>query len=159
MPEASVTFHRALPDEADAVRALVVRSMGYRDHSPEYLEEASALMELSGEDLQRDEAWMAELSGEVAGFYRLSPVDERFEIEEFHLDPAMIGHGIGRQMFEHAAERARAAGGRWLVWRSGGTPRRRRPRPHAPAELAKRRGPMQECAHGRSKRDRPGTEG
>ena len=90
--------------------------MGYWNHPPEYLAQAAGLMDLNAEDLRRDEAWIAESSGEIAGFYRLSRADVRFEIEEFHLEPPMIGHGIGRQMFEHAVARATNAGGRWLVW-------------------------------------------
>lgn len=90
--------------------------MGHWDHPPGYLEEAVELMSLSARDLRRDEAWMALVDGAVAGFYRLSRTDDRFEIEEFHLEPPMIGLGIGRCMFEHATERARGAGARWLVW-------------------------------------------
>ena len=73
-------------------------------------------MSLSAKDLQQDEAWVVLVDDALAGFYRLSRANDRFEIEEFHLEPPMIGRGIGRRMFQHATERARAAGGRWLVW-------------------------------------------
>jgi GNAT superfamily N-acetyltransferase len=112
----SVSFRRALPSEADALRDLVVRSMGHWDHPPGYLAEARRLMSLSADDLRRDEAWVALVDAAVAGFYRLSRANEGAEIEEFHLEPPMIGRGVGRRMFEHAAERARAVGARWLVW-------------------------------------------
>ncbi len=115
-PFRSVSFRRALPSEADAVRDLIMRSMGHWDRPAEFLLEAGRLMSLSAEDLRRDEAWVAVVDGAVAGFYRLSRADDRFEIEEFHLEPPMIGRGIGRRMFRHATERARAGGGRWLVW-------------------------------------------
>ena len=112
-----VSFRRARPDEAGAIRELIVRSMGHWDHPPEYLEEARELMGLSGEDLERDEAWMVLADGRVSGFYRLSRAEtSAAEIEEFHLEPPMIGRGIGKRMFEHASERARAIGTRWLVW-------------------------------------------
>lgn len=88
------------------MRDLVVRSMGHWDRSPEYLAAATELMDLSADDLRRDEAWVALVDGAIAGFYRLSRTDDRFEIEEFHLDPPMIGRGIGRAMFAHASERA-----------------------------------------------------
>jgi GNAT superfamily N-acetyltransferase len=90
--------------------------MGHWDRAPGYLDEAAELMSISAEDLRRDEAWVVLLHDAVAGFYRLSRMDECFEIEEFHLEPAMIGRGIGRRMFEHGTERARAAGARWLEW-------------------------------------------
>ena len=112
----AVSFRRALPSEAGATRDLIVRSMGHWNHAPGYLEEARELISLSADDLRRDDAWVVQVDGAVAGFYRLSRTDESAEIEEFHLEPPMIGRGIGRRMFEHASERARDMGARWLVW-------------------------------------------
>lgn len=112
----SISFRRAQASEARALRDLIVRSMRYWDHPPGYLAEARRLMSLSAEDLRRDEAWVLLVDEAVAGFYRLSRAGETAEIEEFHLEPPMIGRGIGRRMFEDAAERARAGGARWLVW-------------------------------------------
>lgn len=112
----AVSFRRARTSEAAALRDLIVRSMGHWDQPPGYLEEARELMSLSAEDLRRDDAWVVLVDGAVAGFYRLSRTDESAEIEEFHLEPPMIGRGIGRRMFEHASERARDLGARWLVW-------------------------------------------
>ena len=73
-------------------------------------------MSLSAEDLRRDEAWVVLVDEAVAGFYRLSRTEASAEIQEFHLEPSLIGRGIGRRMFEHACERARASGARWLIW-------------------------------------------
>ena len=73
-------------------------------------------MSLSAEDVRRDEAWVVLVDGAVAGFYRVYGADDLVEIEEFHLEPPLIGRGIGRRMFEHAAERGRAGRARWLVW-------------------------------------------
>ena len=112
----AVTFRRARGAEAQAIRELIVRSMGYWERPPGYLEAARELMSLDGDDLVRDEAWMVEVGGAVAGFYRLSREGEEAEIEEFHLEPSWIGRGIGRRMFEHAVSRARAMGVRWLTW-------------------------------------------
>lgn len=111
-----VTFRRARGSEVAAIRELIVRSMGHWARPPGYLEAARELMSLSAEDLERDEAWVVEADGVVAGFYRLSRDGEAAEIEEFHLEPAWIGRGIGRRMLEHAVPRARAMGARWLTW-------------------------------------------
>ena len=116
MSAEGVSFRRALPSEAEAARGLILRSMGHWDHGPGYMEQARELMSLSAEDLRREDAWMVLVDGAVAGFYRLSRADDAAEIEEFHLEPTMIGRGIGRRMFDHAAERARAIGATWLVW-------------------------------------------
>lgn len=112
-----IAFRRTRPEEAATIRELIVRSMSHWRHPPGYLDEARQLMSLSGADLARDEAWVVLVDGAVAGFYRLSRSDpSTAEIEEFHLEPPMIGRGIGRRMFDHACERARAMGARWLVW-------------------------------------------
>ena len=112
----SVSFRRARASEAVAIRELIVRSMGHWEHAPAYLQEARELMSLSAEDLERDEAWLAMVDGEVVGFYRLSRAGENAEIEEFHLEPAWIGCGIGRAMFEHAVPQGRRIGARWMTW-------------------------------------------
>ena len=112
----AVTFRRARPSEAGAIGDLILRSMEHWDRPPGYLEEARELMSLSAEELRRDDAWLVVVDDAVAGFYRLSRADDCAEIEEFHLEPPMIGRGIGRRMFEHASDRARASGARWLVW-------------------------------------------
>ena len=111
-----VSFRRALPSQAEAARGLIVRSMGHWDHPPGYLEEAAKLSNLSAEDLRRDDAWMVLVDDAVVGFYRLTRADDSAEIEEFHLEPSVIGRGIGRRMFDHATERAGTSGARWLVW-------------------------------------------
>ena len=99
------------------MRDLIVRSMGYWDRPPGYVEEARELMTLSGADLARDDAWVVLVNGAVAGFYRLSRADvSAAEIEEFHLEPPMIGRGVGRRMFEHACDAARGMGVSQLVW-------------------------------------------
>lgn len=115
-PAPSVSFRRARASEASALRDLILRSMGHWDHPPGYIAEARRLMSLSSDDLRRDAAWVALIDGAVAGFYRLSRASEGAEIEEFHLEPHLIGRGIGRHMFRHATDRARAAGARWLMW-------------------------------------------
>lgn len=112
----SVSFRRAEASEAGAIRELIVRSMGHWEHEPAYLQEARELMSLSADDLQRDEAWVAMVDGDVVGFYRLSRGGESAAIEEFHLEPAWIGCGIGRVMFEHAVPQGRSIGARWLTW-------------------------------------------
>ena len=74
-------------------------------------------MSLDADDLERDESWVVmSAGGELAGFYRLSEENAEAEIEEFHLEPAWIGRGVGRRMFEHAVHQARALGVRWLTW-------------------------------------------
>jgi GNAT superfamily N-acetyltransferase len=116
----TISFRPARPSEVDDLRALVVRSMGHWSHPPEYLAAARELMSLSSQDLRRDDAWVALVDGEVVGFYRISRTEEAAEIEEFHVEPRLIGRGVGRAMFEHAVQRAQRANARWLIWSTDG---------------------------------------
>ena len=109
-------FRRARAQDADAARALIVRSMAHWPHTPEYLAEAADLMSLDAAEIERDEAWVLEDEGSIIGFYRVSIEGSRGEIEELHLEPAVIGRGFGRAMFEHCVTRAKVRGVRHLVW-------------------------------------------
>ena len=50
------------------------------------------------------------LSGDAhaAGYYALERDGDRLRLEDLFLAPSQIGHGLGRQLFEHAVQTARA---------------------------------------------------
>lgn len=109
-------IRRARPNEVDEIRSLIVESMGYWDHSPEYLAEAEELMSLDADDLARDEAFVLTIGTELAAFYRISLHGVVAEIEEMHVRPLWIGQGCGRALFEHAVHRAAQRGATTLRW-------------------------------------------
>jgi GNAT superfamily N-acetyltransferase len=111
-----LTIRRARPEEAESLRELTRRSMAHWPQSPEYRAEANRLVSLSAVDLDRDEAWVAELDGVTVGYYRLSVEGDVAEIEEMFVDPPRIGQGIGRRLFEHVLASARRSGVRRLEW-------------------------------------------
>jgi len=116
------TFRRAQPADAASLRALTRRAMAYWPRDAAYLAEANRLLSrsLTTRDLARDEAWIAERDGAPVGFYRLSIDGDSAEIEELMVEPAWIGRGVGRALFEHAVTTARRAGVHWLEWDTDG---------------------------------------
>jgi len=114
--QGELKIRRARPSDADAARELIGRSMAVWDKPSDYLEEAMGLMSLSPEDIERDEAWVLDDGTQIVGFLRVSVSGTDAEIEELHLEPAWIGRGLGRRLFEQAVERARAVGAERLVW-------------------------------------------
>ena len=110
------TIRRAEPSDTGAARELIGRSMAVWDKPSDYLEEAMGLMSLSPEDIERDEAWVLDDGTQIVGFLRVSVSGTDAEIEELHLEPAWIGRGLGRRLFEQAVERARAVRAERLVW-------------------------------------------
>ena len=120
MDDRELTLRRAHLSEATTARELIVRSMAHWDRPPGYLDEARRLMSLSGEDIERDEAWVLADGTRIVGFLRVSLSGADAEIEELHLEPAWIGRGLGRRLFEHAVQRAQALRAHRLVWSSDG---------------------------------------
>ena len=90
--------------------------MAYWPHDAAYLAEANRLLSLSAQDLANDEAWVAERDGTPVGYYRLTLHGDRAEIEELFVEREYIGHGIGRQLFQHAVAGARRRGCTHLEW-------------------------------------------
>ncbi|HUF25581.1 MAG TPA: GNAT family N-acetyltransferase [Gemmatimonadaceae bacterium] len=80
-------------------------------------------------------AWVAERDGFVIGYATtapardqwLAPPDGAGELTNLYLDPAVIGSGVGRLLYEHAVENLRERGfDPLVVWAFRDNPRARR---------------------------------
>ena len=109
-------IRRARPAEADALRRLAHRSKAYWPYGPEFLEAVRPLLQLDARDVDTSEVWVLEVDGRMAGWHRVTPHGARAELEDLWLEPAHIGSGLGRVLFEHAVGVARALGARRLEW-------------------------------------------
>ena len=49
-------------------------------------------------------------TGRIVGFYTLERDGDRLRLENLFLTPGLIGHGLGRQLFDHAVRSARELG-------------------------------------------------
>lgn len=109
-------IRRARPDEVEVVRGLILESMGHWRRGPAYMSEAAALMSLEADDLARDDAFVLTIGAEMVAFSRISLDGGSAEIEELHVRPGWIGQGLGRALFDHAAQAARERGAVVLRW-------------------------------------------
>jgi GNAT superfamily N-acetyltransferase len=71
---------------------------------------------MSPDFIEENEVWVLEDEGEVLGFHGLIHRGDLVLLEHLWLLPEHIGKGHGHRLFEHAVERARAAGGTRLEW-------------------------------------------
>jgi GNAT superfamily N-acetyltransferase len=97
-------------DEAELLSALALRSKGWWGYSASFLRACEAELTLTPE--QAAQTVLVEVDGVVAGFHLLAPSradNEVGELDMLFVDPAFIGSGIGRILFEDAR---RAAVGR-----------------------------------------------
>jgi GNAT superfamily N-acetyltransferase len=108
-----VTFRRAAPADTPVLRAMMATSNGYERPQPRAMIVAFA----AGWSVPEGghEIWLLEAGGEVAGFYALIPHDADQELDLFFTANETQGTGLGRRLFEHMAERARALGAARVV--------------------------------------------
>jgi GNAT superfamily N-acetyltransferase len=115
-PRVTPAIRRARPEEAAALRTLAHRSKAHWPYSGDFLAAVEPLLQLDASDVLAHEVWVLELRGAVAGWHRVTLHDQRAELEDLWLEPALIGTGLGRMLFEHAVKVAAAHGARRLEW-------------------------------------------
>jgi GNAT superfamily N-acetyltransferase len=109
-------IRRARPEEAEALRELAHRSKAHWPYSAEFLAAVEPLLQLDASDVAAHEVWVLELGGVVMGWHRVMLHDERAELEDLWLEPALIGTGLGRMLFEHAVSVAATHAASRLEW-------------------------------------------
>jgi N-acetylglutamate synthase-like GNAT family acetyltransferase len=107
----STFIRRARPDESDALADLALRSKGYWGYDADFLAACRDDLALSAGEIAVSPVFVYEREGGIAGYYRLLPGEEgSAELDALFVDPAAIGTGVGRQLWEHAVATARALG-------------------------------------------------
>ena len=108
----------AVPDDADAISALALRSKAHWGYSEAEMAAFAPELALSGAAVLELRAHVAEERGHIVGFYTLgwagADADEA-ELVHLFVDPACLGRGVGAALFRHACGQARAAKVRRLV--------------------------------------------
>jgi GNAT superfamily N-acetyltransferase len=109
-------IRRARPAEAADLRELAHRSKAHWPYSAAFLEAVRPLLVLEPVDVRRDEVHVLETAGTRIGWYRVRFDGDRAELEDLWVEPAFIGLGHGRSLFEHAVMVARRGGANRLEW-------------------------------------------
>mgnify|MGYP001815616311 FL=1 len=122
MPDARdrAEFRQARPDEAEAITALVLRSKRHWGYSDAFIEVMTPVMTITRADLEHPRARVEvlQVEGRLLGVLRLWRRTELAFLEDLWLDPPTMGQGLGRRMFERAAEIARGWGKGVMEWES-----------------------------------------
>jgi ribosomal protein S18 acetylase RimI-like enzyme len=109
-------IRRARPEEAAVLRELAHRSKAHWPYSAEFLAAVEPLLQLDASDVAAHEVWVLEVGNAVMGWHRVTLHDDRAELEDLWLEPALIGTGLGRMLFEHAVSIAAAHAASRLEW-------------------------------------------
>jgi len=81
------------------------RHWGYPEH---WIKHWESDLTISADFIRDNHVYVAEEDGEIQGFYALSVVDDKAELEHMWVVPHRIGTGMGKDLFLDAMERAAA---------------------------------------------------
>ncbi|WP_370947171.1 GNAT family N-acetyltransferase [Amycolatopsis sp. cg5] len=105
-----IRLRPAQPHEADAVTELSRRSKAHWGYSQEFLDRVRDILVVHPHQIRDDLVVVAERDSELLGFYRLDGKPPEGELADLFLEPAAIGTGLGRRLWEHALASAKAKG-------------------------------------------------
>lgn len=103
-------IRRATPEEADILTAIAFAAKRHWGYQERWIEQWVPLLTITPETITRLEVWCWERSDEIVAFYVLERQGKRASLEHLWVLPFHMGQGVGRALFEHAVEIARARG-------------------------------------------------
>jgi ribosomal protein S18 acetylase RimI-like enzyme len=105
-----VVLRSARDDEAGLLTELALRSKAYWGYSEEFLAACRAELMVTPRKLRSGRMVVAEVSGQVRGFYSLDGQPPEGELGNLWVEPSAIGTGLGRRLWQDAIQAAEAAG-------------------------------------------------
>ena len=100
----------------ERLRAIAVEAKAHWGYDRALVEEWARGGDFEPESLRRRLLYVAEADGRAVGWAALIPRGEVGWLEDLWVEPAWIGRGLGRVLFEHVAAEARQRGARRLEW-------------------------------------------
>jgi GNAT superfamily N-acetyltransferase len=100
----------ALPEEAQSISRLALRSKAYWGYDPAFIEDCRPALTLTPEYIAAHPVFVLEAAGQVLGFYSLVGKQSDVELDNLFVEPCAIGRGCGQRLFRHAVEMAQALG-------------------------------------------------
>lgn len=99
-------IRRAEPRDAEALSAVAARSEAHWGCDDAFMETFRRLYRITETFIARNQVFVVEVGGAVRGFYALSGS----ELEYLYLEPAEIGKGLGRLLWDHMLAVCRSTG-------------------------------------------------
>ena len=97
-------------DEAPTLHDLTQRSVMYWGYPPEFLDWEPESIAVTPEFLQGSTTAVMHIGDEVVGYSSLVQKDTGLYLDKLFVDPGWIGTGLGKRLWLHAVDQARAVG-------------------------------------------------
>jgi GNAT superfamily N-acetyltransferase len=106
----SLRIRRATPDDRDALAAVARASKAHWGYDEAFMRRVDSALVPDVTYLTECPVYLVEREEAVLGFYGFQPRDGVMFLEDMWVTPAEIGSGVGRMLWSHAVETARANG-------------------------------------------------
>ena len=106
----SLTIRPATPTDADTLHALTQRSTMHWGYEPDFLDWEPEAIAVTPSFLETAVAWVAEADGSPLGYFALVDKPDGLYLDKLFVDPAAIGTGIGKRLWQHATMTAHDMG-------------------------------------------------
>lgn len=90
--------------ELPALSSLCLRSKGYWGYDVAFLDACRDVLTLRKQDLEQDHIWVIDGLHGVVGVLHVQTNDEEAVLDKLFIDPAGMGLGAGRVLFDKAVE-------------------------------------------------------
>lgn len=110
MTSSDTSIRRALPQEAEALTALTLRSKAWWGYDSAFMTRAEPELRFNPSKFEPEFlVFVSERDGCLAGFCSLIPLNQdQIELYDLFVDPPYIGTGVGRKLWHYAVDTARS---------------------------------------------------
>ncbi len=110
MTERRDDIRRVQRGEARALSDLAFRSKAHWGYDAAFMHACKAELRVTPADIASACLFVYDEDGRALAFYRLDMEDPAADIGLFFVEPEALGRGVGRAMWRHLVEQARASG-------------------------------------------------
>jgi GNAT superfamily N-acetyltransferase len=103
-------IRRARPADAAVLTSLALTSKAVWGYDAGFMAACRAELTITPASIARHPTHVIERQGQVLGFYQLRIAGAGAEVAQFFIAPAMLRRGLGRRLWAHLDQTARAAG-------------------------------------------------
>ena len=98
----------AATSEASALTNMALEAKRYWGYPEHWIKHWESDLTITSNFIHDNHVYVAEENGQIQGFYALIVTGDKAELDHMWVKPALIGTGIGKELFLDAMERAAA---------------------------------------------------